>query len=136
MLEWVTERLLGLLEQLGMLSRDRRDLRDNALRTISTALNETYLYYRDLGRGKPRNPEVEAQLSRYWSAAAIPIRQFDPHLAEICELKSEYWIDPDQWTPDEVIQRGIELGTVRDRYRDMLWPQFSRRRPRYGRAPN
>ncbi|HEX6038659.1 MAG TPA: hypothetical protein VFZ20_11490 [Longimicrobium sp.] len=126
----MTERLLGMLEQFAAFSRDRRDFRDNALRSISTALNETYLYYRDLGQGKPRDYDIEAQLSRYWSAAAIPIRHIDPELAGICEHKSEYWINPDQWTSEEVRQRGIELGEVRDRYRALLWPHFAKARDR------
>ncbi len=121
MIEWVTERLLALIEQLGALSRDRRDLRDNALRAISNALNETSIYYRDLGRGKPRDFDIEAQLSRFWSAAAIPIRHFDPQLAEVCEHKADYWLNPDQWTEQEVKRLGIGLTTVRDQYRTMLW---------------
>lgn len=64
MMEWVVERLIGLLGPIGTLSKDRRDLKDNALRSISNALLETQLYYRDLGRGHVRNIETETQLSR------------------------------------------------------------------------
>jgi hypothetical protein len=35
------------------------------------------LYYRDLNSGSIRNLEKEAQLAKYWSAAAIPMRHFD-----------------------------------------------------------
>ncbi len=76
----ITEVIDGLVKLLGpvaTLSKDRRELKDSALRAISTALDETYLYYRDLGNGSPRNMEREAQLSKYWSAAAIPMRHFN-----------------------------------------------------------
>jgi hypothetical protein len=127
MLEWVTERLLALVEQFATLRKDQRDLRDNALRAISHALNETCLYYRDLGHGRPRNEDIEAQLSRYWSAAAIPIRHFDAELARVCEEKSEYWIDPDSWPADRVAAAGIGLDNVRRQYRALLYPQFAKR---------
>ncbi|APV45340.1 hypothetical protein Dform_02027 [Dehalogenimonas formicexedens] len=46
MIEFVVDRLIILLGNLKVFGRDRRELRDNALRAISYALNETYLYYR------------------------------------------------------------------------------------------
>lgn len=76
MIEFVVERLLNLVGTIAVMGRDRRELRDNALRAISHALNETYLYYRDIDAGKERNIDTEAQLSRYWSAAAIPLASY------------------------------------------------------------
>lgn len=57
----LNEILAGLTKILGpiaTLSKDRRELKDSALRAISNALDETYLYYRDLEKGSERNPEV------------------------------------------------------------------------------
>jgi len=108
------------------LTKDRRELKDNALRAISHALTETYLYYRRMELGKGRDNDIEAQLSKYWSAAAIPIRHIDPNLAQLCEHKSDYWVNPDRWDQKKVKKIGIGLEQVRKRYRALLNP-----RPRF-----
>ena len=91
----ITQILDGLSKILGPiapLSKDRQELEDSALKAISTALNETYLFYRDMEHGSQRNLEREAQLVKYWSAAAIPMRHFDEDLSNVCDQKSEYWV--------------------------------------------
>ena len=132
MIEWVVEKFIALIPSFEKAASLRRDFQDNALRSISHALNETFIYYRDIDAGKPRNQEVEAQLSRYWAAAAIPLRHIDRELAEICEYKSEYWLNPEHWSQEQVEQVGIGLQKVRDQYRSLLAPKkFSRAgRPR------
>lgn len=128
MIEMLATRLTALLGPLRAMSRDNREMRDNALRSISHALNETYIYYRGLNRGKERDIEIEDQLSRYWAAAAIPIRHLDDELAMICEHKSEYWLNPEQWSAEQVSGFGIELEKVRDSYRNQLRPFLSRKK--------
>jgi len=126
MLEFVIEKLIGLLGPISTLEKDKRELKDNALRAISTALTETTIYYRDLGRGKDRNHDTESQLVRYWSAAAIPLRHIDQELAGICENKAEYWLSPEEWSNDQIAEFGIKLGDVKRAYRQMAMPSFSK----------
>ena len=106
----------------------KREIKDNALRAISHALNETYLYYSSLDKGKTRNEDIEKQLSNYWAAAAIPLRHLDEDLAMTCELKAEYWVNPDNWTDEQIHEHGIELGKLRNKYRRMLAPRSPRPR--------
>lgn len=122
MIKEILDGLSKILGPIATLSKDRRELKDSALRAISTALNETYLYYRDINRGSPKNPEREAQLSKYWSAAAIPMRHFDANLASICEHKSDYWINPESYDNNQIEELGIALGDVRQAYRRHLMP--------------
>lgn len=122
MISQVIEGVVKLLGPVATLSKDRRELKDSALRGISTALDETYLYYRDLGQGSQRNMDREAQLAKYWSAAAIPMRHFDDQLASLCDYKSEYWVRPDNYSDEQIMNLGIELGEVRQAYRKMLSP--------------
>lgn len=49
MLEYVIDKLIALLGPIATLSKEKRELKDSALRGISIALQETKLYYRDLG---------------------------------------------------------------------------------------
>lgn len=112
------------------LTKDRRILRDTALESISIALRETQIYYRDLGRGDSRNMDREAQLVKLWSVAAIPLRHIDQDLALICDQKAEYWLTPEQWTEQEIISCGIRLEDVTRAYRQLAMPRTlsSRRR--------
>lgn len=122
----IIEKLTSLIEPIISLSKDRRELRDNALRSISHAINETHLYYKFLcleNQGE-RDMERESQLSKYWAAAAIPIRHFDEQLSMLCERKSEYWINPEQWSSEQIKEVGISLESVRNRYRELLHPKF------------
>jgi hypothetical protein len=125
MIQEILDGLTKILGPIATLSKDRRELKDSALRAISNALDETFLYYRDLDKDSPRNMEREALLAKYWSAAAIPMRHFDERLANICDHKSEYWVNPDNYETTHIKELGIGLDDVRQAYRKMLRPNFS-----------
>lgn len=122
MIKEILEGLSKILGPIATLSKDRRELKDSALRAISNALDETFLYYRDLDKGGERNHDREALLAKYWSAAAIPMRHFDQNLANICDHKSEYWINPKNYNSEQIKELGIGLDDVRLAYRRMLSP--------------
>jgi hypothetical protein len=125
MIKEILDGLSKILGPIATLSKDRRELKDSAFRAISNALDETFLYYRDINNGGQRNLEREALLSKYWSAAAIPMRHFDEQLSNICEHKSEYWVNPDNYDDNDIEQLGIRLDDVRQAYRKMLSLKFS-----------
>lgn len=125
----IVKSLFGLVPTLLSLPKERRELRDNALKAILLALDETYLYYRDQEQGKGRNMDKEAQLVRYWSAAAIPMRHVDPDLAQRCDMKAEYWLNPDNYDNEMVKDLGIGLESVRNAYRTLLQPKSLISRP-------
>ncbi len=47
MFDYFLNKLVELMGPIATLSRERRQLRTEALRAISTALQETKIYYRD-----------------------------------------------------------------------------------------
>lgn len=120
MIKEVLEGLAKILGPIATMSSERRELKDSALRTISNALDETYLYYRDIERGNTNNEDREALLAKYWSAAAISIRHFDNNLSIICDQKSEYWVNPKRYNDREINETGIQLDNVRKAYRKLL----------------
>lgn len=122
MIKEILDGLSKILGPIATLSKDRRELKDSAQRAISNALDETYLYYRDLDKGGQRNLEREAVLVKYWSAAAIPLRHFDETLANTCDHKAEYWVNPTHYHDDDIKKLGIGLDDVRQAYRKMLRP--------------
>ena len=127
MIEVILNKLMELLGSLNELGKDRRDLKDRALRAVSIALIETKKYYADLERGEERDREVETQIAKYWSAAAIPLRHFDSGLALICEAKGEYWINPENWNGNEMMRISMQLDNVADAYKQLLSPAYKRK---------
>jgi hypothetical protein len=126
MFKEILDGLIKILGPIATISKDRRELKDSALRAISTALEETFIYYRDLKKGVPKNLDREAMLAKYWSVAAIPIRHFDEQLALTCDHKSEYWLDPENYNNKEAEDIDIRLNSVREAYRTQLSGNFSR----------
>jgi hypothetical protein len=127
MMEWIVERLISLLGPIATMSKDKRDLQDNALRSISHALQETKIYYRNLDAGKERSYDIENQLAKYWSAAAIPLRHIDQELAMNCEDKAEYWLSPERFSNEDIKKMGIRLTDLSTAYRKLVAPKFSAR---------
>ncbi len=124
MLNEIIEGLSNILGPIATATKGRSQMKDDALRAISHALNETYLYYRDIEHGHLPNRDREAMLVRYWSAAAISLRHFDENLAYICDNKAEYWVNPDNYNQNDIEELGIGLNNVRQAYRKMLKPDF------------
>jgi hypothetical protein len=120
MIKEVLEGLSRILGPIATMTKERQELKDGALRVISNALNETYLYYRDIENGSNNNADREAMLAKYWSAAAISIRHFDEELSNTCDHKSEYWINPRRYNDREINDTRIQLDNVRDAYRKLL----------------
>lgn len=125
MLEFIVGKLVSLIRPIQNLTNDKRAIKDNALRVISHALNETYLYYRNFYKDRQRDLGIEKQLSNYWAAAAIPLRHIDQDLAMTCEYKTEYWVNPENWTNEQIQEHCIALDDLRKKYRNMLAPDFS-----------
>jgi hypothetical protein len=122
MLNEIINGLSNILGPIATATKERSNMKDKPLRAISHALNETYLYYRDIELGYLRNRDKEAMLVRYWSAAAISLRHFDRKLANKCDNKAEYWVNPDNYNTTDIEKLGIGLDSVRQAYRKMLIP--------------
>ena len=116
MIRFVIEQLTGALPLISDIAKDRRDLADNALESISRALTETNLYVSRYNKTKQKELETQEELARLWASAAIPLRHIDKNLSTICELKSNYWVDPENWNEEDANGIEIDLETVREKY--------------------
>jgi hypothetical protein len=120
MIEWVVERLISIIPVIDKVSKDKRDVADSAFQSISKALTETSLYAAKYARTGKRDEATQSELARLWANAAIPLRHIDQELSEICEYKSEYWVDPCHWNPEKMNGLSIDLESVREKYRAKL----------------
>ncbi len=119
MIEYLLDKLDRFVELYREKKKEERELADDALRAVLIALNETKIYYARRDRGAVRSEETEMQLSRYWSAASIPLRHIDPNFARVCEHKSRFWLNPDDWDEAKLAKHSIRLSTVSKRVKSL-----------------
>lgn len=91
---------------------DQRELVNQGLTALYTAVNETRDYIATIQDGAPRNAQQEEGLARLWELVAIPLRHLDQDLARRCDLKAGYWRGPSEWPPELVIEARIGLDRV------------------------
>lgn len=111
--------ILSMFHEGSKFHRERGELRDAALDSIYMACAETKLYATDWERTGKRNRKREEELARLWKKASIPVRHFDPALADKCFFKGEYWLDPDHWDDGDTRRLGIDLDRVILEARDL-----------------
>jgi hypothetical protein len=112
MWETLVTGLLGLLGHFRELHTESTELRDLALSAIISAANETKIYIQRVHRTGQRNQDTEEKLSRLWAAASVPLRHFDRDLANRCLDKSEYWLNPDNYTATDIAKFRIGIDQI------------------------
>jgi len=114
------EGLKTLLEYFRDERHRREDKADAALAAIYAAANETKLYIRKAQRTGRSEGKKEEELSRLWTAAAVPIRHFDRDLADRCLMKGRYWVDPASWSVEDIVRFRIGIDEVFEEARELL----------------
>jgi len=100
--------------------RDRDEQTDNALRALYVALTETYAYAEELRNGKANDRKREYEIAGLWNAASIPLRHVDRRLAERCNMKGSYWMEPEVWDAGRVRRNAITLRRMADDTKKLL----------------
>lgn len=111
---------VGLVKFLSGLRQSRDDRVTAGLAPLSRALAETQLYLRDRERGVGRIQEREDGLVRMWTEAANALRSLDSALADTCYYKSQYWLEPDDWSEGKVQAKGIAIERLIETYAILL----------------
>ena len=105
----------GLFNLLNVFKSDREHSngeKDLALTAIISATNETKIYIQKVQKTGKTDRSTEETLSRMWAAASIPLRHFDRDLAQRCLEKSDYWLNPDNYSAPEIAQLRIGIEQV------------------------
>jgi hypothetical protein len=84
---------------------------------ILAAAVETKIYLQTLERNPNRNRQEELELARLWQKAAIPIRYFDPDLAQACLDRVGDWIQPPEWSSNELQTKRADIQEICGRIR-------------------
>ncbi|MFQ2250117.1 hypothetical protein ACK32K_16155 [Aeromonas dhakensis] len=122
----IVGKIFDLLGPINNHMDTRRELKDRVLNAICDALNCTNTYYSNISKGMSRDIEKENEISKLWAKAAIPTRHFDQDLAMIFEYKASYWLNPDNWSGEDIYDHGIALERVTYEYQKILAPKAKR----------
>ncbi|PPE61930.1 hypothetical protein F157LOC_00764 [Pectobacterium brasiliense] len=104
---------LPLVSSLYSFLSRRSDLNSQAIEALSKAIFEVEKYYRDLRLGEGESRERETIIAEYWRAASEPVRRVDASFASICECKIYYWLNPSQYSRQDVLDFEISLEGVK-----------------------
>ena len=114
------DRLAAWLKNLLDADVETRTRWKGAVQLLQEAVLSTKAYVAQLDRGKPANREVERSLSDAWQRTAGAFYGLDGSLAERLQLKGEYWIQPEIWTDQQVLDANISLQHVAEYTRQLL----------------
>ena len=90
----------------------KKDEKEKALSLVRTALLETKHYVSSLNNGAKDDKKKEYELSKLWSEASQYARKIDPDLAQRLHEKSNYWLNPENYSIEEAFQKGIRLERI------------------------
>ncbi|MBI3695604.1 MAG: hypothetical protein HY238_12295 [Acidobacteria bacterium] len=116
----LAERLAGWLKSLLDADAETRARWKGAVQLLQEAVLNTQAYVVQLDRGTPVNRQVERGLADAWQRAAGAFYGLDRELAERLQLKGEYWIQPESWTDQQVLEANISLQHVAEYTRQLL----------------
>jgi hypothetical protein len=116
----LADRLTGWLRSLVAADIETRTRWKGAVRVLQDAVLNTQAYVAQLDRGTPVNRQVERSLAEAWQRAAVEFYGLDGELAERLQLKGEYWIQPESWTDQQVLEANISLQHVAEYTRQLL----------------
>lgn len=104
--------LLGLLNYFKENRTNRTEQKDLALSALLSATNETKIYITRVQKTGKTDRETEEKLSRLWASVAVPLRHYDRDLADRCLMKSEYWLNPENYSATDIARFRIGIEQV------------------------
>lgn len=78
------------------------------------AFTMTEKYYSYLNQGGAKTTEREYDIANAWGEASIYLRKFNKKLSKQLGYKSQFWLDGEAWSEDQIYRAGISLESVRD----------------------
>ncbi|QMM52485.1 hypothetical protein HVX06_08230 [Enterobacter sp. RHB15-C17] len=94
---------------------NRRSITPEAYDALSKAIFEVEKYYRDCMKGERSSRVREDAIAEYWRVAAVHVRPLDNGFADICERKVYYWLSPEQYSRQDVLDHEMSLESVKRR---------------------
>ncbi|EBC0774881.1 hypothetical protein PL222_04820 [Salmonella enterica] len=104
---------MPLVSALWRFVSNHRSITPEAHDALSKAIFEVEKYYRDCIKGDSPSRQREDAIAEYWRVAAVHVRPLDSHFAEICDRKVYYWLSPEQYSRQDVLDYEMSLENVK-----------------------
>lgn len=111
-IQWVIERINWLIDRFAEREDKRTQQLTEGIDALVEALMETRLYYGTYRQTLIRDRKREEKLSRIWVKTSNKLRRVDEDLADRCNMKGQYWADPQTWTDNEYASAIISIENV------------------------
>ena len=109
--------IVTVLQGLDASSARASSARTDAVRALSDAVTRTQ---QCVGSDNSA-PGTDLELTNLWFKASAAFRAAgDDELAHLCQIKGDYWTDPNSWSKDRVYDAGISLRAMQRELRRLL----------------
>ena len=109
--------IVTVLQRLDASSARASAARTDAVRALSDAVMKTQ---QCVGADNGA-PGTNYELTNRWFKAAVAFRAAgDDELANLCQIKGDYWTDPKAWSKERVYEAGISLRAMQRELRRLL----------------
>jgi len=114
----IIETVLGLLEAIKIvlvgkeLAAKKQDRKDELLTAVIAAAQATEIYIKKL-KSQKADRDTEFKLALHWEECGYKIWEFDQDLSSRFNLKSLYWKNRREWTPEDVREARIGVKRVK-----------------------
>ena len=109
--------LVAAIMSLDVVQTRRDNRRFKAIRELSNAVTATEGQVAD----SSVNPEASYKLTNAWHQASLAFRDAgDDETARLCRIKGNYWLDPANWSDEQVSEAGIRLVEMRSALNSLM----------------
>jgi hypothetical protein len=112
--------LKEFIESIGKFGLEKKERYKGALKAVLTAVHETNLYLSGMKSKRRHNLKQESRLAGLWTDAAVSLLDFDKELALKCEITSNNWSDPREWSYREINQAKHALKDIEYKVRQLM----------------
>jgi hypothetical protein len=116
----IANSLKSFIESIGKLGQEKKEKYKSALKAVLTAVHETNLYLAGMKSKRRHDLKQESHLAELWTDAAMALLDFDKELAILCEIKSDNWSEPKDWSYKEINQTKHALQEIEYRVRRLM----------------
>ncbi len=119
--------LAGVLQTWKASARGKKERKLQALSVLSDAVAATMKAL----KSKRKTRRGDPGLVNAWRQASIALHGAgEKNLARLCEMKGLYWLNPTEWTPEQVRAAGIQLQTMESELQRLLGTEVEGRERR------
>ena len=107
--EYIRSVITGLFDCYMTWSESKQKDATHKIQALSDLLVKNKIYLRNYPKQNKRDHQQEAMLAQEWRRVGSLFCKIYPDLAQLCEFKSDYWVNSDSYSENKVTELGITI---------------------------